>query len=247
MNKRLRTVGMVLAVIGLIFMAAGVVAYTKVQDGYGSLQAFSEAQSVTLSYNEPGELTDQGTTEGAQAILALLEEDWGYRVVQSDLDSDNPLVDTAAEYMYQMATIGYHVLHGTQTIVLPEDVEYDGQVFAAGTYKFEVDGRYWTDFDRSHPIEGSAREQAWSGTVHGLFGELAVGTVSHSALQLGFTIAALLAGVGLMTLTAGSGLIWASRAKRDVVIPDRVPEAFLTETTLPERFEKEAPREPTIS
>lgn len=71
--------------------------------------------------------------------------------------------------------------------------------------------------------------------------------MSHSALQLGLTIAALLAGVGLMSLTAGSGLIWATRGKRDVIIPDRVPEAFLTETTLPERFQKETPREPTIS
>ena len=31
-------------------------AYTKVQDGYTSLQAFSEAQNVELSYNEDGQL-----------------------------------------------------------------------------------------------------------------------------------------------------------------------------------------------
>ena len=49
MASRLRTLGIVLTVIGLIFAVAGGVAYSKVQDGYGSLQAFSEAQNVTLS------------------------------------------------------------------------------------------------------------------------------------------------------------------------------------------------------
>ena len=75
MAKRLRTLGVVVAVIGLVFVIAGGVAYTRVQDGYGSLQAFSEAQNVTLSYNEEGQLIDRGTTEGADAIMAMLVED----------------------------------------------------------------------------------------------------------------------------------------------------------------------------
>jgi hypothetical protein len=213
MNKRLRTLGMVLAVIGLGFLVGSGVAYAKVQDGYGSLQSFSEAQNVELSYNEDGELTDRGETAGAEEIMALLTEDWNYPVVESDLDPNDPLVNTASEYMYQMATIAYHTLHGTQTVVLEEDVEYNGETFEAGTYEFEVDGRYWTDFDREHPIEGPAREQAWSGTAHGLVGELGVGTVTHSALQLGLAIAGLLAGLGLTFLLAGLGLVWAGRAK----------------------------------
>ncbi len=212
MAKRLRTLGIVLAVIGLGFVVAGGVAYSQVQNGYESLQSFSEAQNVTLSYNEDGQLTDRGTTEGAQAIMTLLTEDWGYPVVESDLDPNDPLVNTGTEYMYQMATIGYHVLHGTQTIVLTEDVEYNGETFAAGTYDFEVDGRYWTDFDRRHPLEGPARSQAWSGTAHGLFAELGVGTVTHSALQLGLAIAGILAGLGLVFGLTGGGLIWASRS-----------------------------------
>ena len=117
--------------------------------------------------------------------MGLLTEDWQYPVVESDLDPADPLVNTASEYMYQMATIAYHTLSGTQTVVLDEDVEYNGEVFKAGTYEFNVDGKYWSDFDREHPIEGIAREQAWSGTAHGLIGELGVGTVTHSALQLG--------------------------------------------------------------
>jgi len=213
-QKRLQTVGIVLGVIGLMFLIAAGVAYAKVQDGYTSLQTFSEAQNVTLSYNDDGQLIDRGTTEGADAIMTLLTDDWGFAVVGGDLDSKDPLVNTATEYMYQMATIGYHVLHGTQTIVLAEDVEYNGEVFAAGTHEFEVDGRYWTDFDRSHPLEGPARSQAWSGTAHGLFAELGVGTVTHSVLQIGLAIAAAFAAIGGMAILTGLGLVWVSREEK---------------------------------
>ncbi|HET7532585.1 MAG TPA: hypothetical protein VFJ83_05520 [Nocardioidaceae bacterium] len=215
MIKRLQTLGIVLAVVGLGFLVGSGVAYAKVQDGYGSLQAFSEAQNVELSYNEDGELTDRGETEGAEAIMSLLTDDWNYPVVESDLDPNDPLVNTATEYMYQMATISYHVLHGTQTVVLEEDAEYNGESFPAGTYEFDVDGKYWTDFDREHPIEGIAREQAWSGTAHGLIGELGVGTVTHSALQMGLALSGLLAGLGLTFALLGLGLVWAAKARSD--------------------------------
>ncbi len=213
MIKRLRLLGIVLSVIGVGFLAGGGIAYLGVQDGYTSLQSFSEAQNVTLNYNDAGELVDRGTTEGAQAILTMLQDDWGYSVDFDELDPNDPLVNTDTEYMYQMAVIGYHVLHGTQTVVLEETVEYNGETFEAGTYEFEVDGRYWTDFDRMHPLEGPARGQAWSGTAHGLFAELGVGTVTHSALQLGMGLAGALAGVGATTLLAGVGLVWATGSK----------------------------------
>jgi hypothetical protein len=228
MSKRLQYLGIVLAVIGLGFVFVGGYAFTQVQDGYDSLQAFSEAQNVTLSYNEDGQLVDRGTTEGADAIMVVLTDDWGYPVVMSDLDPADPLVNTASEYMFMMATIGAHVLHGTQTIVLTEDVEYNGEVFAAGAYEFDVDGRYWTDFDRQHPIEGPARGQAWSGTVHGLFGELGVGTVTASTLQLAQAVTFLILGLGLVFMVSGGGLIWAARGKEEIValsIEDRKTEA----------------------
>ncbi|HSJ61447.1 MAG TPA: hypothetical protein VK895_09455 [Jiangellaceae bacterium] len=211
MNKRLRVLGLVLAVIGLGFVAGGAIAFAKVQDGYGSLQAFSEAQNVTLSYNEDGQLVDRGETAGADAIMQLLAEDWNYPVVEADLDPNDPLVNTATEYMYQMATVAYHTLHGTQTVVLDEAVEYNGETFEAGVYEFDVDGRYWTGFDRAHPIEGPAREMAWTGTAHGLIGELGVGTVTHTTLQLGLGVAGLVAGIGGTLILAGLGLVWAGR------------------------------------
>ncbi len=210
-RNRLQTVGVVLTVIGLIFMVAAGVAYSKVQDGYSALDAFSTAENVTLSYNDDGQLVDRGTTEGADAIMTLLTDDWGFNVNKGDLDPNDPIVNTATEFMFQMATVGYHVLHGTQTVVLTEDVEYNGELFVAGTYEFEVDGRYWTDFNRSHPIEGPARSQAWTGTVHGLFGELGVGTVTHSVLQIGLAIAAAFGAIGGMAILTGLGLVWVSR------------------------------------
>jgi hypothetical protein len=219
MARRLRTLGIVLAVIGLGFIVGGGVAYAKVQAGYDSLQAFSKAQNVQLEYNEDGQLTDRGETAEADAIMSLLVDDWKYPVVESDFDPSDPLVNTASEYMYQMATITYHTLHGTQTVVLPEDTEYNGETFKAGTYEFNVDGRYWTGFDRMHPIEGIAREQAWSGTAHGLIAELGVGTVTASALQMGTALSGLLAGLGLTFALVGAGLVWAGAAKKELLVP----------------------------
>ncbi len=229
MAKRLRTLGVVLALIGLGFVIAGGVAYTRVQDGYGTLQAFSEAQNVALSYNDDGQLVDRGTTEGAEAIMTLLVDDWGYPVNEADLDPNDPLVNTASEYMFQMATISYHVLHGTQTVVLDEPVEYNGETFAAGTYEFDVDGRYWTDFDRLHPIEGPARGLAWSGTAHALVAELGVGTVTHTALQMGLAMAGILAGLGLVFMLTGGGLFWSGREEKTVV-PDTIPADWKSDT-----------------
>jgi hypothetical protein len=218
-KRPLGLLGMFLIVVGIGYFVGAGVAYSKVQGGYDSLQSFSEAQNVELSYNDEGQLVDRGTVEGAQAIRSLLEDDWNFPIVESDLDPDDPLVNSATEYMYQMATINYHTLTGTQTVVLPEDVTADnGKVYKAGTYEFNVDGRYWSAFDRSNPIEAAARGQAWTGTAHGLIAELGVGTVTHSALQLGLAISAILAGIGATILLAGLGLLWAVRAPKPVLL-----------------------------
>jgi hypothetical protein len=212
--NRLKGLGIGLVVIGIVFVAAGAFAYLKVQDGQASLDKFSAAQNVTLSYNEDGQLVDRGATEGATAIMSLLKDDWGYPVADAEMDPNDPLVNTASEYMYQMATIAYHTLHGTQTVVLPEDVvAADGTTYAAGTYEFPVEGRYWTDFNRANPIEAAAREQAWTGTAHALIAELGVGTTTASALQMGLALAGLFAGIGLTLVFTGAGMVWATSAE----------------------------------
>ena len=217
MVSRLKGLGIALAVIGLVFIAGGAYAYLRVQDGTKSLNAFSAAQNVTLTYNEEGQLIDRGETAGAEAIMALLKDDWGFVVDNGELNPNDPIVNTASEYMFQMATVAYHTLNGTQTIVLTEDKEYKGEVFPAGTYEFAVDGRYWTGFDRQHPIEGPARAQAWTGTAHGLIAELGVGTVTASTLQLGLGVAGVAAGMGGAFLLMGVGLVWATRPEEAAV------------------------------
>lgn len=227
MTKRLQTLGVVLALIGLGFLVGSGVAYSKVQAGYDSLKAFSAAEDVQLTYNKDGQLTDRGETKGAQAIMSLLVDDWKYPVVKSDLNPNDPIVNTATEFMYQMATVSHHTLTGVQTVVLAKDAVYKGKTYKAGTYQFNVDGRYWSGFDRENPIEGIAREQAWTGTAHGLIAELGVGTVTHSALQMGLAIAGIMAGLGATIILAGLGLIWAARAKEEQVagtVDERIAE-----------------------
>jgi hypothetical protein len=228
MATRLRGIGIVLAIFGLLFMAGGAYAFIKTQEGYRSLGAFSAAQGVEIAYNDQGQLVDRGEVEGAQAIMALLTDDWGYPVVAAELDPNDPIVNTGSEYMYQMATVAYHTLHGTQTVVLDEDFTApDGTVYSAGTpYEIPVDGRYWAAFDRTNPIDAAVRAQAWTGVAHALIAELGVGTVTASALQMGLGLAGLFAGVGFVFVFAGLGLVWAVRpetAKEPALQPAGVP------------------------
>ena len=46
MRKRLGLIGLMLVVVGLGFAVSAGVTYSKVQGGYGALQAFSEVQNV---------------------------------------------------------------------------------------------------------------------------------------------------------------------------------------------------------
>ncbi len=231
MYGRMKILGVVLAVMGIGFLAGGAFALVKTQEGCASLHALSAAQNVKLAYNEQGQLVDRGETAGAAAIMALLRDDWKYPVNAAELDPNDPVVNTASEYMYQMATISYHTLHGTQTVVLPEDVTAaDGTVYKAGTYEFAVEGRYWSDFNRANPIEAKAREQAWTGTAHGLIAELGVGTATATALQLGLGIAGLFAGIGFFALIAGLGLVWVARAATQ---EEREPKLALQRRAVP--------------
>ena len=250
-KKPLGLLGIFLIVVGIGYFVGAGVAYSKVQGGYGSLQAFSEAQDVRLSYNDEGQLVDRGSVENADAIMALLKNDWDFPVVSGDLDPNDPLVNTATEYMFQMATIAHHTLDGTQTVTLTQDdidaaiaseqlapdgtyngvVEaYQGQVLEPGSYEVPVNGRYWTGFDRMDVLDGPARDLAWSGTAHALVAELGVGAATHSTLQLALGVAALLAGLGVVCTVSGAAFIWDTKKKMKVSAPDTIPESMLTDS-----------------
>ena len=57
MTGRMRILGVVLAIFGLAFLAGGGYAFLRTQEGVRSLQAFSAAQDVKLTYNEQGQLS----------------------------------------------------------------------------------------------------------------------------------------------------------------------------------------------
>ena len=218
MEKRLQRVGIGLVLMGIVFFAAGGYTLYKTQQGAGALQAFSAAQNVKLSYNAQGQLVDRGETAGADKIMSLLVNDWGFAVDKNELNPNDPLVNTASEYMFQMATISYHTLHATTTVTFPTDVVVDGKVVQpAGTYDFVNDGKYWTGFDRTDPIQAAAREKVWTATALALVGELGVGSVTASALTMGMGIAALFSLIGLTVLMTGLGLVWATRTATEKV------------------------------
>jgi hypothetical protein len=248
MERRLRIIGGLIAVIGVIAMIGGAYGYTRIQQGADALQGFSEAQNVQLSYRD-GQLIDRGTPEGAQAIKALLGETWKWPIAEGELDPNDPLVDTGTEYMYQMATIAYHTLHGQQNVTLVEQTQwedpadedetvatdapvyspatltdgvwdpsvegYGDAIFEPGTYVVPVNERYWTGFNRLHPLDGPARELTWNGTVHGLFAELGVGATTASALQMGQAMALIAVAFGAAFVISGLGLLWVGMARKE--------------------------------
>src|SRR4051812_25693011 len=108
MEKKLTRLGMVIAVFGLAFFVAAGYAFVKVQEGANSLNAFSAAQGVKLAYNDQGQLLDHGDAAAAAGIMNLLTNDWKYAVNQADFNPNDPVVNTASEYMFQLATITEH-------------------------------------------------------------------------------------------------------------------------------------------
>ena len=133
-NTRIRVLGIFLAFTGLA-LAGGGFAYGMPQanDGLASAQRMYEAQGVELTYDEEGFLIDRGTREGARNIMDLLVNEWAFPVKASDLDPQDPLVNTRSELMYQYATITYHVLHGEVDVKLTAEqvpITYRGVTYA---------------------------------------------------------------------------------------------------------------------
>jgi hypothetical protein len=196
--------GLALIFGGIIGIVLGTYLYTRANQGLNSLQAVYATQGRMMTYDADGNFIDRGTKEAGDAILSLIEDDWQFPLNRGHLDPNDPLVNTPDELMVQYAIISYHTLHSTQTVILPADVEYKGEVYTAGTYQVDVDGRYFADFDGSHPIEGKVRNQAWSPLAFGLLANLIGGVNADYQAQVAhFMSWSIFVGLGLMFVIIG--------------------------------------------
>lgn len=197
--------GLVLVIGGIIGVSMGGYLYMKADAGLESLEAVYGVQGRYMSYDDDGNFTDRGTAEGGAKILSLIEDDYQFEINYANLDPADPLVNTPDELMVQYGIITYHTLNGSSTVVLDEAVEYEGVTYEAGTYEVETDGKYYSDFDRRHPLEGPARTMAWSPLALSLNAQLIGGV--NSDLQAGmahFLSWAVFMGFGGMFVVAGA-------------------------------------------
>lgn len=207
--KRLLFAGSFFTFVGIGFLMGGAVVVGIANAGKTSLQAVYQAQHIMMEYDANGNFIDRGTVENGDAILSLLTNDWQYPLKPGSLDPKDPLVNTPDEAMVQYARISYHTLHSTVKVTIDKDAEYKGETFKAGSYDFPINGRYWQDFDRSHPIEGPARSIAWSPTVLGLLSSLQAGFASHTLVELAWYIGILIIGLGMTFFFGGLALGYA--------------------------------------
>ena len=197
--------GLVLIIGGIIGIGLGGFLYLTANAGLDSLQTVYETQGRFMTYDDDGNFTDRGTKEAGGAILSLIENDWDFPLNRANLDPNDTLVNTPDELMVQYAIINYHTLHGTQTVVLAEDVEYKGETFLAGNYDVEVGGKYFSDLDRSHPLEGPVRTEAWNPLALSLTSTLLNGMNSdYMAGMAHFMSWSIFMGLGFMFGTAGA-------------------------------------------
>ena len=211
--KRLRTFGYILVAAGLFVAGFGAFYGVKTaSDGLASAQAMYEAQGVTLTYNENGQLIDRGTPEAAAKIMDLLTKEWQYPVNAADFDPSDPIVDTRSELMFYYATITYHVLHGEVAVKLTEEqvpITYRGVTYSeAGEYRVAPDA-YYAQLDRTHPIEGQLRA-AWTPAALALTGALSSGHANQAAGELALATTLAVTGIGGLFAFAGAGLVWVS-------------------------------------
>ena len=213
MEKKLTRLGIVIAVFGLAFFVASGYAFVKTQEGTRALNAFSNAQAVSLAYNDQGQLLDHGDVAAAAGIMNLLTNDWGYAVTPGDFNPNDPIINTPSEYMYEMATISEHTL--SSSVTLPADItDADGNILAHAGDEVAVDGRYYSQFDRTDPIAAEVRTLAWNPLPLALIGQLGVGAVTATSLQMGLALVGLFAGIGFMFVLSGLGLVWVARPEK---------------------------------
>lgn len=215
-TKRIQILGLLLAASGLTMAGFGFFyGLPMANDGLASAHAMYEAQGVTLTYDDQGQLTDRGTTEGAAKIMALLENDWKFPVNHKNFDPNDPVVNTRDELMFQYATITYHVLNTPVAVTLTDaqvPISYRGVTYdKPGTYQI-APLKYYGQLDRTNAIEGQLRN-AWTPQALALTAALAGGHANQAAGELAQATSLAITGVGGLFALAGAGLVWASFGK----------------------------------
>ncbi len=220
---RVRILGVAVVLAGLGVAGAGFLyGMPQADDGLASAQAMYEAEGVYLSYDANGTLLDRGSPEGAQKIMALLEDEYKYPVNHDNFDPDDPLVNTRDELMYEYATITYHVLHSTVAVKLTAadvPITYRGVEYTApGTYNITLE-HYYAHLDRTNPIERQLRE-AWSPMAFALTASLAGAHANQAAGELARMTTIGIGAIGLVIAAIGAGVVWVGFA------PPRKPETL---------------------
>jgi len=112
-----------------------------------------------------------------------------------------------------MATITTHTLDSTVT--LPADItDASGNIVAHAGDKVPVNGRYYADFNFANPVDSAVRGLAWSPLALSLIGQLGVGAVTATSLQMGIAMVGMLLAVGFGFELAGFGLVWVARPEK---------------------------------
>jgi len=210
---RVRLLGIFLLLAGVTLAGVGFLyGLPQAENGLDSAQAMYKEQGVTLTYNEDGELTDRGTTEGAQAIMDLLENDFEYPVNHDNLDPDDPLINTRDELMFEYATITYHVLHTAVPVTLTDadvPITYRNVTYTEpGTYNITLE-HYYAHLDRTNVVERQLRN-AWSPLALSLTSALAGAHANQAAGELARMTTLGFGGLGLLIAATGGAVIWVS-------------------------------------
>ena len=214
MNKRLQRLGIVLALLGSRSSPPAATRSIKTQAGANALQAFSAAQNVKLSYNDQGSSSTAARPPGPRRSWPSWSTSGGTRSTTASSTrmtrSSTRPASTCTRWPRSPTTP-----FRRPDRRLPEDVRRrrHGRT-KAGTYEFQNDGKYWTGFDRTNPIEGAAREQAW--TARPLRSSPSSASAAHRLRPPARPRdRGTLRGDRHLPLITGLGLVWATRASTE--------------------------------
>ena len=217
MNGRLKVIGVMLAVVGLAFIAGGGFAFYKTNQGAQALQAFSVAQNVKLNYNDSGPARRPRRDRWSREDHVAPRERLGLRGRQgrarTRMTRSSTRPASTCTRWPRSPTTPSTARRPSRSPRMSSSTEWSRP---GGRHVRLPERRQVLDRLRpDRPDPGCGSRKIWTGTAHALIAELGVGSVTASALTMGLGMAALLAGFGGTLLLTGLGLVWATRAETE--------------------------------